>query len=85
MRGLGKGQTIDVLVIDEVKELILESFRSEEKAAGATKLQKGSLASDRWATADVGAKLEDILAWLLLNSMRSEHLQHMQLCQQVRV
>ena len=27
-------------------------------------------------------KLEDVLAWLLLNSMRSEHLQHMQLCQQ---
>ena len=35
-------------------------------------------ASDTWEKASERKKLQDVLAWLLLNSMRSEHLQHMQ-------
>lgn len=64
MRGLGKGQTITVLVVDEVRELILLAGGSGDAKA-------------RWADSTASStldgrskKLEDVLAWLLLNSMR---------------
>ena len=163
MRGLGKGQTITVIVVDEVKELIHESVPpsrssglrwkcvgtsrptdgkqlvdghekisralrrklavseamtvdggtqkaptagfeatskkqdsviefddAEWKKFGVTNLRSDLYVEcertfykpDAWASAEDKQKLEDVLAWLLLNSMRSEDLQHMQLCQQ---
>ena len=86
MRGLGRGQTIVVLVVDEVRELILESVA--DPAARRAAEAEGIPLPNAWEDLDDrqprvrAKKLEDVLAWLLLNSMRSEHLQHMQLCQQ---
>jgi hypothetical protein len=57
MRGLGKGQTLRVLIVDEVWELIQKVSNS-------------------------GDVLTDIFAWLCVNSMKSEKLQHLALCYQ---
>lgn len=64
-----------------MRELILES-KSAKGRLSLGKEATESAANDPWASASQKKKLEDVLAWLLLNSMRSEHLQHMQLCQQ---
>ena len=86
MRGLARGQTVTVLVVDEVRELILESVSDPAQRKQAAEL--GDTLPNAWEDLQhrshkaQAKKLEDILAWLLLNSMRSEHLQHMQLCQQ---
>ena len=89
MRGLGRGQTIVVLVVDEVRELILEAIAPKRDCSAA---MEASTLPSHWESAvhagprgeaDVQARrLEDVLAWLLLNSMASEHLQSMQLCNQ---
>ena len=120
MRGLGRGQTIVVLVVDEVRELILESIGQEpvrdgssngtadvdsvaaaagvavaaSAAAAAVAAAAAAQEESSWDALDrevelegrtlqvfartQAQKLEDVLAWLLLNSMGSEHLQHMQ-------
>ena len=57
MRGLGRGQSVHVIVVQEVYALI-QSVSSS------------------------GDLLQDIINWLTLNSIKSEHLQHIQLCQQ---
>jgi hypothetical protein len=69
MRGIGQGQTVNLLIIPEVYDLM-----------------NRSLASVR-PTPDVGPSaravrsiLLDVTAWLLVNSIRSEHTQHNQLC-----
>ena len=64
--GLGRGQTITVLVVDEVRELILESV-----ADPATRAQAGlagpAAAANAWEELDashrsMAKKLEDVLA-----------------------
>ena len=60
MRGIGQGQTVHLLIIPEVYDLIkrsVECIRPPEKAN----------------------VLVDVTAWLLVNSIRSEHTQHNQL------
>ena len=57
----------------EVRELRSDSFVESERTYWKP---------DPWAGSEEKKKLEDVLAWLLLNSMRSEDLQHMQLVQQ---
>jgi len=66
MRGIGKGQTIRLLLTPEVEELMTR----ELKAAGDEQ------------RAETGEKrlLQDITAWLVINSMRSERVQYNQLC-----
>jgi hypothetical protein len=54
MRGLGKGQTLRVMIVDEVYELIQKVSNS-------------------------GNILFDLAAWLCVNSMKSEKLQHLAL------
>ena len=67
MRGIGKGQTIDVFVIPEVDRLI-----SSQLALAAPSV---SSASDE-------QKLKDVTAWLHINGCRSENLQYGLLCEQ---
>jgi hypothetical protein len=57
MRGLGRGQTLHLFIVDEVYELIGRVSKSD-------------------------SLLNDVIAWLIVNSMRSEKLQHLALCQQ---
>ena len=57
MRGLGRGQSVRVVVVRELETLVFGVSNS------------GDLRSD-------------IVQWLLLNSIKSEHLQQMQLCHQ---
>ena len=57
MRGLGRGQSVRVLIVQELRSLIMEASQS-------------------------GDLKVDIVHWLLLNSIKSEHLQQTQLCQQ---
>ncbi|KNC48811.1 uncharacterized protein AMSG_00592 [Thecamonas trahens ATCC 50062] len=63
MRGIGRGQTIQLVVIPEVANKIAEDLNAIGGArSGALEL--------------------DVAAWLLVNSMRAESLQFIQLCLQ---
>lgn len=68
MRGIARGQTIQLFIIPEVATLI----RRELAAAGYS------------STAVGGGEqtLRDVTAWLTINSMRSERVQFNQLCLQ---
>ena len=68
MRGIGQGQTVTVLVIPEVQELM---NRQLAKSAPTAKLAE-----------DGAQRLKDISAWLVLNAMRTERVQFDQLCTQ---
>ena len=67
MRGIGKGQTIELVVTPEVANKIEEDLKP---LAGEDSLLNG------------GRPELDVSAWLLINSMRGESLQFIQLCLQ---
>ena len=70
MRGIGNGQKIKVLIIPEVKELMhreLAIINAGRDAAAAAVERR---------------TLEDICAWLVVNSARSEKTQWSMLCLQ---
>ena len=73
MRGINKGQTIHLYIIPEVKDLL---FRELSKAG----------ISCNWDTINNYDKIKkslcDVIAWLLINSMKSERIQYNQLCLQ---
>jgi hypothetical protein len=76
MRGIGEGQTITLLVIPEVEELM---GRQLSKAG----YRKESHASGECLTVrNQRARLQEVTAWLVINSMRTERLQFDQLCHQ---
>mgnify|MGYP003948662503 FL=1 len=76
MRGIGKGQRITVFVIPEVEQLIRKELMPLKKAAKkAAKKAVDSTAEDRNQQI-----LCDVVAWLVVNSMRSEQLQWSMLC-----
>ena len=66
MRGIGNGQTIEVLIIPEIEKLIRKTI-----SVGTTSI----------ADSPKG-QLYNILAWLILNQMRSERVQFHVLCEQ---
>jgi len=68
MRGIGKGQRIHNYVIPEIEELIIS-----HTAAGRGEA-KGVM--------NPATMLRDINAWLVINSMKSEHIQFNMLCDQ---
>ncbi len=74
MRGIGKGQTIILLVTPEVVDLI-----GKHVSIGAT---------GRVGAADVGRVentskfLKDVVSWLVINSMRVDSVQYNLLCEQ---
>ena len=68
MRGIGRGQTIHLFVIPEVDRLIdRELLAAKMPPTGASGVRK---------------RLEDIAAWLIINSMKSERVQYNTLCLQ---
>ena len=72
MRGLGRGQTLKVIMIPEVARLI-----SHEVAKGGGQIASTRDAETTTMSADDAVKrtLRDITAWLVVNSMRSENIQ----------
>ena len=69
MRGIAKGQTIRLYVIPEIQDLLTRELgaASGEKKAGS-KVQVVSNEGER-------GQLEQCVAWLIINSMRSERIQ----------
>jgi len=69
MRGIGKGQTFEIYVIPEVKEVI----RREVTDRKTVKMLKPS---------GLEKRLEEICAWLVLNQLKIQKTQFQQLCVQ---
>ena len=67
MRGIGQGQTVEIMIIPEVYDLITRSLHGIRKSSPKARSH---------------CVLVDVSAWLLVNSIRSEHTQHNQLCLQ---
>lgn len=61
MRGIAKGQTISLLVIPEVQQLMKRQ------------LAKGAEVATSNSRSVQGQLLQDVAAWLTLNSMREFH------------
>jgi Ca2+-binding EF-hand superfamily protein len=79
MRGINKGQTVHIMIIPEVKDLIIRELgrgKAGQKDFSHWKLAAEN-AADKVAVRHV---LCDISAWLVVNSMRSERVQFNQLC-----
>ena len=69
MRGIGQGQRINVFIIPEVLELMQRQLRVADMEAQAV-------------PTDVHKTLVEVVAWLVINSMRSEQTQWSMLCLQ---
>ena len=89
MRGIGKGQTICVMIILKVQRLIIQDMsncsgsNSESKSASLASQQ----AVQNARSAPIGGPgdvplLRAICAWLIINSMHAEKLQFNLLCEQ---
>ncbi len=68
MRGIAQGQTISLFIIPEVAQLIQRELK-------AAKMPPTN-------SAGVRKVLEEVSAWLVINSMRSERVQFNMLCVQ---
>ena len=66
MRGLGKGQRIHLLVVQEVKQLIAETVHPSH--------HQGDMSAAK-TVVPIRQPLVDVVAWLVTNSMRSEMIQ----------
>ena len=98
MRGLGRGQTLHILVVPEVHRLIAGVAFAGAEAAGAAaskapRRQGAEVGAAVGAATAPGPSIEEalpygeelliaIVSWLIVNSMRSERLQHVALSQQ---
>jgi thiol-disulfide isomerase/thioredoxin len=84
MRGIGKGQRIFVIMIQEIQQLVLsvvdpvEASRVEGGGAPRALLPPDATGY----AAEQQKTLIDVIAWLVVNSLRSEDLQHLQLIRQ---
>ena len=85
MRGIGEGQTVTLLVIPEVQQLMRRQLSKAGYEGGCTAVPSSDTASDFSVGAGVTAEraaLLDATAWLVVNSMKTERLQFDQLCHQ---
>ena len=89
MRGIAKGQTIAMLVIPEVQQLMRRQLsKAAPPDAAARPTSASSPAPPAKQTSAQAPKeeqvqlLQDVAAWLTLNSMRTERVQFDQLCAQ---
>ena len=74
MRGIGKGQTIHLFIIPEVQNRIIEELELvNERSSQNNNINNRSI---------TGRAELDVPAWLLINSMRMESVQFVQLSQQ---
>lgn len=74
MRGIGKGQTIHIMVIPEVQDLI-----AKHVSIGATGRANSPGIGD---INNPGQFLKEIVSWLVINSMRVDTVQFNLLCEQ---
>jgi len=70
MRGIGKGQTIKLLVIPEIRDRI----RTQVSIGSGKKRADYSLNSELF--------LKDVMSWLVINSMKVDGIQFNLLCEQ---
>ena len=87
MRGLGQGQTVQLLIVNEVLELVREAEEASQPklASGDVPHQGGAAQAVEPAThihLEVATQLNAVVAWLVTNSMKSERLQQLQLFDQ---
>eukprot|EP01050_Picozoa_sp_SAG11_P001056 SAG11_NODE_43_length_20795_cov_11.860456_4_plen_908_part_00 len=73
MRGIGKGQTIALIIVPEIRQLI---------CAEVAKSQGVSIDAVQQRFEVHTSLLKDVCAWLVINSMRSEKIQFNLLCEQ---
>ena len=84
MRGIGVGQKIHILIIPEVHELIQRELKdccvrlNDSNSSLATTAT--ALVSSVTSGSAADHVLEDIVAWLIINSLRSEQTQWTMLC-----
>eukprot|EP00760_Papus_ankaliazontas_P024689 PhM_4_TR2411/c0_g2_i1/m.74313 len=77
MRGISQGQTVQLLIIPEVYDMIMRTLRPTRKGDAVPDASIDALPSRK--PVDV---LVDVSAWLFVNSILSEHTQYKQLCLQ---
>jgi len=83
MRGIGKGQKIHLLIIPEVYQLIYRelAIAKSSKSKDPIKVVTSSspTSSSSLVSKDNAEILKDVMAWLVINTCRSERLQYNQL------
>lgn len=81
MRGIGVGQKVHVYVIPEVKELIQRELLQVERTSSLSASPSSPLlSSSSSSSSNDDHVLEDIVAWLIINSLKSEQTQWTMLC-----
>jgi hypothetical protein len=82
MRGIGKGQTIELLIVPEIAERI----RTQVAIGQGMKPSQRDVQLQRMLPMQLHEQLlKDVIAWLVINSMRSDSIQFNLLCEQVRI
>jgi hypothetical protein len=80
MRGIGKGQRIHLLIIPEVYQLISRELSVARSRSGKDQGSHAPSSSSSSLPAKGNAEiLKDVMAWLVINTCRSERLQYNQL------
>lgn len=77
MRGIGKGQTICLLVVPEIQDRI-----KVQVALGQTQSQRDQAAAITGQNDQLQQFLRDVVSWLVINSMRVDGIQFNLLCEQ---
>eukprot|EP00755_Sulcionema_specki_P005608 Sspe_Gene.33212::Locus_16237_Transcript_1_1_Confidence_1.000_Length_12018::g.33212::m.33212 len=77
MRGIGAGQTVNLIIIPEVYDLIVRELASAGQPIQASPIQNSAWCVDEPLIREV---LVGCVCWLIINSMRTEKLQYNQLC-----
>jgi Ca2+-binding EF-hand superfamily protein len=80
MRGINKGQTIHIMIIPEVKDLIIRELSRGKAVLQDFSWWGAAIKNDGTCNNAVQRVLCDVSAWLVVNSMRSERVQFNQLC-----
>lgn len=80
MRGIGAGQKIHIVIIPEVQKIIEREF--QHSLSPRPQSDADALATSEPAAGSSGdSVLNDVIAWLIVNSLRSEQTQWIMLCQ----
>lgn len=79
MRGIGKGQTIQLFITPEVRQLIHQNTGHAIVSPSNNTLRTSQSATNVSVTKET---LSQVTAWLTTNSMRSESIQFNMLCEQ---
>lgn len=79
MRGIGKGQTIHLLVTPEVADLIAKNVSLGSTGRPAVSSNNNGFGDVR---GDPTRFLKEVLSWLVINSMRVDGVQYSLLCEQ---